>query len=86
MVPVGWNFGKKVPCPLCEVEDDTQGHLLQCHVISDFDNDMTDNNINNNNYNLKQHMKRLESAIRKREICLEKKSERKTLPLVDNLY
>ena len=26
MVPVGWNFGLKVPCPLCKDADDTQNH------------------------------------------------------------
>ena len=86
MVPVGWNFGQKVPCPLCKAEDDTQNHLFHCHFISDdCHNDMTDSNINNNNYNLKQHMKRLENAIRKREIALERKSEQNAIPPNDIL-
>ena len=67
MIPVGWNFGQKVLCPLCKTEDDTQNHLFYCHIISDdCHNNTSDSNVNNKNYNLKQHMKRLENAIRKR--------------------
>ena len=86
MIPVGWNFGQKVLCPLCKTEDDTQNHLFYCHIISDdCHNNTSDSNINNKNYNLKQHMKRLENAIRKREIALERKSETNTMPPNDIL-
>ena len=76
MVKVGWNFGQKELCPLCVSEDDTQDHLFHCRSISiDYDSDWTDNNNNNcNNYNLEQHIKRLEMAIRKREIALEERA------------
>ena len=85
MISVGWNFGQKLLCPLCKMEEDTQNHLFHCHFLSnDCHNDKTNNNINNSNYNLKQHMKRLENAIRKREIILEKRSEQNALPLIDD--
>ena len=33
MVKVGWNFGNKSKCPLCNEVDDTQEHLLECSKI-----------------------------------------------------
>ena len=76
MVKVGWNYGQKELCPLCSTAaDDTQEHLFYCSsIFTDCDNDWTDKNINNyNNYNLEQHIKRLETAIRKRETILEER-------------
>ena len=76
MIKVGWNYGQKELCPLCADADDTQDHLLYCRNIADnCDNDWTDNGNNNNKYNIEQHIKRLETAIRKREIALEEKAD-----------
>ena len=34
MIPVGFNYGKKVPCPLCKsVEGDSQQHLFNCLIL-----------------------------------------------------
>ena len=33
MVHVGKNYGKKVKCPLCKKEDDTQEHLFECVIL-----------------------------------------------------
>ena len=33
MIPVGYNFGRKVKCPLCHVGPDNQEHLLSCIII-----------------------------------------------------
>ena len=76
MVRVGWNYGQKELCPLCCRSDDTQEHLFYCTSIStDSDSDLTNNNNASNNYNLKHHIKRLETAIRKREIILEENAK-----------
>ena len=32
MLPVGFNFGKKVNCPLCRISEDTDKHLLNCPI------------------------------------------------------
>ena len=72
MIKVGWNYGNKESCPICLQADDTQTHLLECTYLNDC-NTMTNCDIDKNNYDLTQHMKRLEAAIRKREIILEKR-------------
>ena len=74
MIKVGWNYGKKESCPICLQADDTQNHLLECTYLNDA-NTMTDCDLNRNNYNLTQHMKRLEVAIRKRDIILEERKK-----------
>ena len=33
MLPVGYNFGQKIPCFACEMSEDTDRHLLQCVVL-----------------------------------------------------
>ena len=33
MLNVGENFGKKGPCPLCNLKEDTQSHLLDCIIV-----------------------------------------------------
>ena len=33
MLKVNHNFGNKSPCPLCELNDDEQSHLLECVII-----------------------------------------------------
>ena len=83
---VGWNFGQKEPCPLCCDGDDTQDHLFHCKsIFTDCDIDWTDKNNNDYNmYNLEQHIKRLEVAIRKREIILEEKSKQESRTAVGN--
>ena len=32
MLPVGFNYGKKIPCPLCQMNDDTDLHLIKCPI------------------------------------------------------
>ena len=71
MIKVGWNYGNKGQCPLCWDADDTQEHLFYCKNITD-NIGMADNNLI---YNIEEHIKRLETAIRTREILLEKKPQ-----------
>ena len=33
MLPVGYNFGNKIPCFACEMSEDTDRHLLKCVVL-----------------------------------------------------
>ena len=33
MLPVGFNFGGKNLCSLCELSDDTEKHLIECVVL-----------------------------------------------------
>ena len=35
MTKVGWNYGMKTKCPLCNEADDTQEHLLLCSQLND---------------------------------------------------
>ena len=72
MIKVGWNYGDKGQCPICHDADDTQEHLFYCQDIND-SIDLTDIDKNNITYNIQQHIKRLETAIRAREIMLESK-------------
>ena len=75
MIQVGWNYGKKESCPICLQVNDTQNHLIECTFLND-KNTATNYDIDkNNNYNLTQHMIRLEAAIRKREIILEERQK-----------
>ena len=65
MIKVGWNYGNKLKCPICQIGDDTQNHLFQCKELNneshsrsskhdfDSDSDSADNNNNNNNNNNK---------------------------------
>ena len=86
MVKVGWNFGQKEACPLCCNGDDTQDHLFYCEsIFAGCDVDWTDqNNNNNNNYDLEQHIKRLETAIRKREIIMEERAKQESKTAVED--
>ena len=86
MVKVGWNFGQKEACPLCCNGDDTQDHLFYCEsIFANCDVDWTDkNNNDNNNYDLEQHIKRLETAIRKREIILEERAKQESKTAVED--
>ena len=61
MIKVGWNYGNKLKCPICQIGDDTQNHLFQCQELNneshsrsskhDFDSDSDSDNNNNNNNN-----------------------------------
>ena len=68
MIKVGWNYGSKTQCPLCFVADDTQEHVLSCSKLWP-DRLTVDSDIDINN--LEQHIKILETAIRKRETALD---------------
>ena len=43
MLPVGFNFGNKVPCFACEKSDDTGRHLLECAVLKMASSDLLEN-------------------------------------------
>ena len=72
MMKVGWNYGKKEKCPICSSDDDTQSHLLDCDELNAH-SPISDPN--NNTCKLAQHMKRIETAIRKREIILDEREK-----------
>ena len=72
MIKVGWNYGDKGQCPICHAADDTQEHLFYCQSLKD-NIDETDIDKNNTTHNIQEHIKRLETVIRAREIMLEKK-------------
>jgi hypothetical protein len=66
MVNVGWNYGDKRKCPLCNEADDTQEHVLLCQKI----------NIDKPSYELNDisdltFLKFVEKALRRREVLLE---------------
>ena len=60
MTKVGWNFGLKIKCPLCNDSDDTQDHLLICRML-------VDEHLDTQTHPL---MKRIEIALRRREKLL----------------
>ena len=64
MVKVGRNFGSNDKCPVCAEAEDTQDHLFDCSMLDQ-------ENINSDRYDLTEHIRRLEAAIRKREVVLE---------------
>ena len=35
MVNVNYNYGKKIKCPLCQTDEDTQVHLTKCSILKD---------------------------------------------------
>ena len=35
MIKVGWNYGNKRKCPICQVGDDTQNHLFKCKELNE---------------------------------------------------
>ena len=72
MIKVGWNYGDKGQCPICHTADDTQEHLFYCQSLKDCI-DVTDIDEHNTAYNIQEHMKRLETVIRARELKLEEK-------------
>ena len=69
MIKVGWNYGSKVKCPICSEADDTQDHLLNCKPLSD---SMTIDS-DSDTYNITDHMRQLETAIKRREAILEER-------------
>jgi hypothetical protein len=82
MIKVGWNYGNKTKCPMCTEFDDDQNHLFNCpYLTADgiytqstylFDNDNLHNNSDDSDWDsIYVTLKRLEKAIRKRNIFLE---------------
>ena len=83
MIKVGYNYGSKDKCPICSEADDTQQHLLICPKLNDdcttqthtefiLDCDKSDNS--DQDWDLMYlTLKRLEKAIRCREILLEQR-------------
>ena len=43
MLPVGFNYGKKIPCPLCQMNDDTDLHLIKCPITKFYCPDLIEN-------------------------------------------
>ena len=35
MLKVNYNYGHKIPCPLCKIKEDTQQHLLICSKLKE---------------------------------------------------
>ena len=75
MLPVGFNFGGKNLCSLCELSDDTEKHLLDCVVIKMNCPDLMENidTVYNDVYSssidkVSKIAKLLSSALRAREI------------------
>ena len=80
MVRVGWNYGKKETCPICSGAEDTQSHLLECNQLNAENHNNIDDdsgNCESGTYNLSQHMARLETAIRRREVILNAREKEK---------
>ena len=82
MIKVGWNYGNKTKCPMCTEFDDDQNHLFNCpYLTADgiytqstylFDNDNLHNNSDDSDWDsIYVTLKRLEKAIRKRNVFLE---------------
>ena len=71
MIKVGWNYGSKDKCPVCAEAEDTQDHLFNCTKL---DSDSKDVDSDIDTYDMTEHMKKLEVAIRKREVTLEIRS------------
>ena len=75
MLPVGFNFGNKVPCFACEKSDDTGRHLLECAVLKMASSDLLENTESVFNDILSTDMtkvakvsKLIRSALRVREV------------------
>ena len=77
MIRVGWNYGKKGKCPICSDSDDTQSHLLECNALKT--SEPANSGGADKEYNLALHMRRLEAAIRKREVILEEREKSEML-------
>jgi hypothetical protein len=71
MTKVGWNFGLKTKCPLCNNADDTQEHLLICSVL-------TDDHLEAQTHAL---AKRVEIALRRREKIIAAKTSEVPIPI-----
>ena len=71
MIKVGWNYGSKSLCPLCQGADDTQEHLLQCTKLNDNITDIPTHDITDPTF-----LRRIGTILRKRAILLEKKPEK----------
>ena len=75
MLPVEFNFGKKVPCFGCGQSDDTDRHLLECAVLKMACPDLMENTASVYNDVFSSDMTKvqkvanlLKSALRAREI------------------
>ena len=80
MIKVGFNYGKKIECPLCYIEVDQQHHLISCFIIKAHNPSVLEN-VNNCQYSdifspdiqkLKNIAILFQTAIRTREILLYK--------------
>ena len=70
MVKVGWNYGNKVKCPLCQPSEaeDTQEHLLVCKKLYVMEDSCHEGSTTHDD----AFFKRLERVVRKREKMTEK--------------
>jgi hypothetical protein len=71
MIRVGWNYGKREACPFCEEEEDRQEHLLTCSHLNTPEERGT-------SVNFSGLVVRLETALRRREMLLERNTDNHT--------
>ena len=74
MLPVGFNFGKKNQCPLCQASNDTDKHLISCPIIKSSNSELIENTelvfedvYNTDSSKVSKIAKLLSSALRTRE-------------------
>ena len=83
MIRVGFNYGDKGKCPLCTNANDDQQHLSRCpELTNDNDTQYTEIALNSDNTNansdwdtISTTIKRLQKAIRRREVIVEERNK-----------
>ena len=83
MIRVGFNYGDKGKCPLCTNANDDQQHLFRCpELTNDNDTQYTEIALNSDNTNansdwdiISTTIKRLQKAIRRREVIVEERNK-----------
>ena len=85
MVPVSGNFGKKDPCLRCQIDQDSQEHLIDCIIIKGANRNVLYNHLNvqkndiysDNIVKMRNAAFLFKEALRSTEIILEYQTERK---------
>ena len=76
MVKVGWNFGAKEKCPLCQKADDDQNHLLVCEKLDVIRTEHYESDTE------PSFFREVEKRIRKREILLTHEKTQNTIQTI----